>query len=109
MTDLLSSDGKLAFAPIRIYQIAGGLTLYCEDVIDNGDELVFRAENTAAIQAQPTPQGLGLNIVKMRDLVFNPSEIRVPKGSIMMTENTTDPALVQKIREVMSGLTLVKK
>ena len=101
---------EILIAPMCIYRLPGGLTLFAEGVDLSGDELTFDMDRCAALNFVPMPDGgIGIQAQKASEsvLTFGATKMTVPRVAVAI-QNTTNLDLISNARQAVSGIQIAR-
>ena len=98
------------FSPLCIYRLSNGINLFCEDVLEEGEDLVFNMDRTAVLLIVQGPQGLSINAERASDSPYTLSagKMRIARRHVVAIQSTTNSELLEGARKAISGIEIVK-
>lgn len=106
---LLDRNGKNATPGLPcIYQLVNGTIFYSEAVKEDADSFIFDGDKTVVLSMSKgaKPGMVNIEMMKLTDWGYKAHITRVMKASIAMVQDTSEPSIIQKAKEALSGIVL---
>jgi hypothetical protein len=106
---VLNFNGKNATPGLPcLYHLTVGMIFYSETVKEDSDSFIFDGEKTLVISiGKPNNQGqVNIAMSKLSADGFKPLQVRVMKSAVAMIQDTSEPGIIEKAHEALSGLVL---
>jgi len=106
---ILGSNGKHATPGLPcIYQLVNGTIFYSDAVKEDADSFIFDGNKTVVISMTKgaKPGMVNLEMMKLMDWGYKALQTRVMKASVAMVQDTSEPSIIAKAKEALSGIVL---
>ena len=106
---ILNFNGKNATPGLPcLYHLTVGMIFYSETAREDRDSFVFDGEKTLLISiGKPNNVGqVNIGMSKVSTDGFKPLQVRVMKSAGAMIQDTSEPGIIEKAREALSGLVI---